>query len=167
MPKKTVLPLLILVVTVALIPVSGARGSEPPELTPRYYLPLVLGRPSQGECQAEVEPNETHTAVDHIPTDVIVCDWHYNRMKDYPSVRFFQEKGFRVWPASWRSPSAARALAACSQQDGTDRMLGHLCTSWCGMRNYCQALLGENTAELPENAIRAAATFNAMADVWR
>lgn len=109
----------------------------------------------------------TAEAIDAIPKDIILCDWHYIRMRDYPSVRHFQEKGFRVWPTSWRAPSAALALWECAHKDATDRMLGHLCSSWCGTAPFCQAVLGENVENLSRNAQRAAETFHAVADVWR
>ena len=32
-------------------------------------------------------------AIERIPKDVIMCDWHYERRNDYPSVRFFQQQG--------------------------------------------------------------------------
>lgn len=117
----------------------------------------------------ESSNNGTAPAVDMIPKDIIICDWHYNLMKDYPSVRFFQEKGFRVLPASWKSPSAGLALLACSQMDATPLMLGHLCTTWCGMGDFCQAVLGQNLETLKTrapHAYRVAQTFNAIADVW-
>ena len=44
--------------------------------------------------------NGTASAVDSIPKDIIICDWHYEKRADYPSLRYFQDKGFRVWPAS-------------------------------------------------------------------
>ena len=42
----------------------------------------------------------------------------------------FLEKGFRVCPASWRKPDAARALVDYSKRYENDRMLGHLNTTW-------------------------------------
>ena len=65
-----------------------------------------------------------------ITRDIIICDWHYGLRDDYPSIRYFQEKGFRVWPSPWRDMKAAEALMACVRRDATDRMLGVLCTTW-------------------------------------
>ena len=45
--------------------------------------------------------------------------------------RMFLEKGFRVWPASWRKPYAAKAFVDYSlTQQNNPRMLGHLNTTW-------------------------------------
>jgi len=78
----------------------------------------------------QASANGTAPAVDMIPKDIIICDWHYQLLDDYPSVRFFQKKGFRVWPATWDKPDAAMALLNCARKDATDRMLGMLVTGW-------------------------------------
>jgi hypothetical protein len=72
----------------------------------------------------------THPAIDMVPKDIIICDWHYPLQDDYPSVRLFQEKGFRVLPATYQDRDAALAFIRCSHRDATDRMLGFLFTYW-------------------------------------
>ncbi len=74
----------------------------------------------------------THPAIDMVPKDIIMCDWHYPLQDDYPSVRLFQEKGFRVLPATYQELEAALAFIRCSHRDATDRMLGFLFTYWSG-----------------------------------
>lgn len=78
----------------------------------------------------EASKTGSHRAIDRIPKDIIMCDWHYELRKDYPSVRFFQQQGFRVLPAPWKKPEAAVALIRCARQDATDKMLGVLFTGW-------------------------------------
>jgi len=78
----------------------------------------------------QASANGTAPAVDMIPEDIIICDWHYQLLDDYPSVRFFQDKGFRVWPSTWDKPDAALALLNCSRKDATEKMLGMLVTGW-------------------------------------
>lgn len=87
--------------------------------------------------------NRTASAIDRIPKDIVICDWHYLLMKDYPSVRYFQKKGFRVWPASWRNVQGTVALMNCARRDATDRMIGHLFTTWAGAEDVARALLNE------------------------
>jgi hypothetical protein len=103
----------------------------------------------------EASTTGSHRAIDLIPKDVIICDWHYERREDYPSVRFFQEKGFRVLPSTWKNPDGAVALIRNSHRDATDRMLGVLFTGWSagGNGEYLFAaltgredVLGEKTA---------------------
>jgi len=78
----------------------------------------------------EASKTGSHRAIEQIPKDIILCDWHYRRRADYPSVRFFQQKGFRVLPATWKNPEAAVALIRCSRENATERMLGVLFTGW-------------------------------------
>jgi len=85
--------------------------------------------------------NGTAAAINKIPKDIIICDWHYGLQDDYPSVRYFQQKGFRVWPASWGAVKAAVSLLDCAHRDATDRMIGHLCTTWTGSDGFARELL--------------------------
>ena len=78
----------------------------------------------------EASANDTAEAIDMIPKDIIICDWHYEPRKAYESVPMFLDKGFRVWPASWKKPDAAKALVDYSKQFEDKRMLGHLNTTW-------------------------------------
>ncbi len=107
--------------------------------------------------------NGTAPAVDLIPKDIVICDWHYDKRTDYPSVRYFQDKGFRVWPASFDSVDATKALIACARRDATDRMLGHLATTWVlEPGGFARALLGERDPTLvSQRALNAAAAFRA------
>jgi hypothetical protein len=78
----------------------------------------------------EAAKNGTAPAVDMIPRDIILCPWHYELSKAYPSVPLFVEKGFRVLPASWKKLDASRALIEYSRKVDSPRMLGHLFTTW-------------------------------------
>jgi hypothetical protein len=82
----------------------------------------------------EAARNGTAPAVDMIPKDIIICPWHYERRDAYPSIPMFLEKGFRVLPASWRKLDASRALIQYSQQQRSPKMLGHLFTTWGGVK---------------------------------
>ena len=78
----------------------------------------------------EASMNGTHPAVDMIPKDIILCDWHYERMKSYPSIPLFLNKGFRVLPTSFRDVKQTKKLIDFSLAFPSERMLGHLCTIW-------------------------------------
>jgi len=78
----------------------------------------------------EASQTGSHRAIDRIAKDVIICDWHYGRRDDYPSVRFFQQKRFRVLPSTWNNPEGAVALIRNARKDATERMLGALFTGW-------------------------------------
>jgi Glycosyl hydrolase family 20, catalytic domain len=98
----------------------------------------------------EASKNGTAPAIDMIPKDIIMCDWHYEKRSDgYPSVVYLQEKGFRMLPATWRNKDAALAMMREARTKATPRMLGHLCTTWVGAKEFCRALLDDRP---PENA---------------
>jgi len=78
----------------------------------------------------EASDNGTAAAIDRIGKDIIICDWHYELRPAYESVPMFLEKGFRVWPASWKKPEAAKAFVDYSKTINNPRMLGHLNTTW-------------------------------------
>jgi hypothetical protein len=82
----------------------------------------------------ESSANGTARAIDLIPKDIIICDWHYEPRPAYESVPMFLEKGFRVWPASWKNAEASKALVDYSLTHKNPRMLGHLNTTWGAVR---------------------------------
>jgi len=104
-----------------------ARGKE-------MYLwgDRLIEGPAMSYGVWESSYNGTWRALDMIPKDIIICDWHYEPMKTYPSVKVFLDKGFRVLPMSFRDVRGAEALFNYSLKFDTDRMLGHLCTIWRG-----------------------------------
>ena len=53
----------------------------------------------------EASMNQTHRAIDLIPKDVVICDWHYTRA--VPTAAYFAMKGFRVVTCPWRIPEVA------------------------------------------------------------
>ncbi|MHC4518222.1 MAG: family 20 glycosylhydrolase, partial [Planctomycetota bacterium] len=78
----------------------------------------------------EASADGTAGAIDQVPKDIIICDWHYERRDAYESVPMFLEKGFRVWPASWKKMEGVEALVDYSRGLGDSKMLGHLNTTW-------------------------------------
>ena len=111
----------------------------------------------------EASCNGTAPAVDMIPKDIIICDWHYEKM-DYPSIPMFLKKGFRVLPSSYKSVYASQALIQYSIKQDNPKMLGHLFTTWGGKMDtlvkYRPMIKGMNHfyyyLELPEDKRPAA-----------
>ncbi len=91
----------------------------------------------------EASRNGTAPAVDLIPRDIVICDWHYEPRPEYPSLPFFQERGFRVLPATWRNRAAARAFLDYARRADRGRVVGHLCTTWVGADQVARGLLGD------------------------
>ncbi len=99
----------------------------------------LLDSKASGYGRWEASDTGSHRAIDRVPKDIILCDWHYEmpatyrRMgqeKPFPSVQFFQEKGFRVLPAPWRNPESATVFLQTARQGATEKMLGVLFTGW-------------------------------------
>jgi hypothetical protein len=65
---------------------------------------LLDGR-TTGLGEWEAAFNDTHRAVDLIPRDVVICDWHYERA-DLTAV-YFAMKGLRVVSCPWRNAAPA------------------------------------------------------------
>lgn len=91
----------------------------------------------------------TFRALEAIPTDIVLCDWHYERREAYPSVPLFLERGFTVWPCAWRHPEAALDFWQAAQRDAAalgaeERLPGMLVTGWNATGTTLQkTLLGE------------------------
>jgi hypothetical protein len=78
----------------------------------------------------EAARNGTALAIDQIPKDIIICDWHYEVRADYPSVPMFITKGFRVLPTGWKNVDATRTLINYSRSQTDRKILGYLFTTW-------------------------------------
>ncbi len=140
------------------------RGKDPAELFAKavndYYQHLVKERGVEmlmwgdrllddavmGYGKWEASQNGTAPAIDRIPKDIIICDWHYGLRDEYPSVPYFQQKGFRVVPASWKDAKAAVALRDYARRHATEKLLGHMCTTWVDGADFARSLLGMSPA---------------------
>jgi Glycosyl hydrolase family 20, catalytic domain len=65
----------------------------------------LLDARTTGLGEWEASFNNTNRAIDMIPKDVVICDWHYDR-PDKTAI-YFAMKGFRVMTCPWRQPSTA------------------------------------------------------------
>jgi len=66
----------------------------------------------------------THEAIDRIPKDIVILDWHYQVKPDYRSIKYFIDKGFKVWGVSWYKPQNAVNMAKSIDKYGADGLLG-------------------------------------------
>jgi hypothetical protein len=89
----------------------------------------VIGPKFQGYSKYDNARNNLSAAMDLIPRDIVMCDWHYEWRKTYPSVPLLAEKGFRVWPAGFLPLKAAQALSDFSRAQGSN-VIGYLATTW-------------------------------------
>lgn len=78
----------------------------------------------------------TFRAIDQLPDDIILLDWHYDeREKGYPTPVYLMEYGYRVMPACWFKENVAAELFGQADREAgekelTDKYFGKLVTSW-------------------------------------
>ncbi len=98
----------------------------------------------------EASMNNTHQAIDMIPKDVMICDWHYERPDQTPV--YFAMKGLQVVTCPWRAPeNATRQVAdmlkfrAHSTPEMKERFQGIVQTVWSDAGNFLDEFYGRET----------------------
>jgi len=74
----------------------------------------------------------TEPALDMIPKDIVLCHWDYSFRRDYPMLRKYVDKGFRVLGCPWKNPAATRAMTESVLRIDEPKVLGVLYTTWYG-----------------------------------
>jgi sarcosine oxidase delta subunit len=103
----------------------------------------------------EASMNNTHRAIDMIPKDVVICDWHYERAD--PTAVYFAMKGFRVITCPYRKPDVAIEQMnnlIFWRQNSTSQMsekfMGMMQTVWSGASSYMNQFYGKSAPRNPE-----------------
>ena len=85
--------------------------------------------------------NNTHRAIDMIPKDIIICDWHYEKAE--PTAAYFALKGFDVASCSWRKGVVAKeqwtmleSLKRNSNKEIAHHIKGMVHTSWSSVSSF-------------------------------
>ena len=95
---------------------------------------------------------DTWKAIEFLPRDIIICDWHYGVRKEYPSIPYFLKQGFRVLACPWRDPKNVQALWEYAQKVRSERFLGFLATTWVSFGDLAQALFEGKGSEKAKGA---------------
>lgn len=100
----------------------------------------------------EASDSGTHRAIDLIPKDVTICDWHYERAE--PTAAYFALKGFSVLSCSYDKPEVARAQlqqALAFRENSNPRLgerhRGMLHTYWSSARRFMDTYENPDEAE--------------------
>lgn len=108
---------------------------------------LIDGK-TTGMGMWEASMNNTYRAVDMIPKDVVICDWHYERA-DQTAV-YFAMKGFDVVSCPWRTPESARQqvedmlrFRERSAPEMRSRFQGVVGTAWSDAEGFLKQYYGE------------------------
>jgi hypothetical protein len=112
---------------------------------------LLDGR-TTGLGMWEASYNNTHRAIDMIPRDVVICDWHYERADK--SAVYFAMKGFRVMTCPWRNPLVAEVqvddmlnFRATATPEMKDRYQGVVQTVWSGVSDFLEGYYADKKDE--------------------
>ncbi|MBS1599659.1 MAG: family 20 glycosylhydrolase [Bacteroidetes bacterium] len=104
---------------------------------------LIDGKTS-GLGEWEASYNNSYRAVDLIPKDVVICDWHYERA-DKTAI-YFAMKGFRVMTCPWRDVNVSLAqindmvdFRKTATPEMRDRLLGIIETTWSNTGNFLRS----------------------------
>ena len=107
----------------------------------------LLDGKATGMGMWEASMNNTHRAVDIIPKDVVICDWHYER-PDQTAV-YFAMKGFRVLTCPWRIPEVTSAqvedmvrFRKYATNGMKDKYYGMMQTVWMGCGTFMDGYYG-------------------------
>jgi len=93
--------------------------------------------------------NGTHTAIDRIPKDIVICDWQYKSAP--PTNAYFAIKGFQVISCSFQKPEIAIAqlesainIRKRSKSPIRERMLGVMHTYWGSFDSFLKCYKEQN-----------------------
>jgi len=99
----------------------------------------------------EASMNNTHRAIDMIPKDVFICDWHYER-PDKTAV-YFAMKGLEVATCPWRNPEVARiqvqdmiAFRNGSTPEMKDKFQGIILTNWSSAEGFMKEYYNDDSS---------------------
>jgi N-acetyl-beta-hexosaminidase len=105
----------------------------------------------------EASMNNTHQAIDLIPKDVMICDWHYER-PDQTAV-YFAMKGFDVITCPWRTADIAvkqvndmLRFRTNSTTEMKMRFNGMLQTVWSGVGSFLDEYYSEKPPKNPNES---------------
>ena len=112
--------------------------------------------------------NGTWPAVDMVPKDIVMCDWHYwTRDGAFQSLAFLLEKGFPVWPAGWNNERSVRLFIEAGRKAASPRMVGYLATTWTDVTPLVNGLAGEPVAAENEELQKIIASVKLGAQLAR
>jgi hypothetical protein len=107
---------------------------------------LIDGK-TTGIGEWEASYNNTYRAVDMIPKDVVICDWHYERADKTPV--YFAMKGLHVITCPWNRPQVALQqtddminFRATATKEMQPNFYGMMQTVWMGAGNFLDGFYG-------------------------
>ena len=119
----------------------------------------------------EASENGTASAIDLVPKDIVICDWHYDRSSETPLL--FAKKGFDIVVCPWRKSDVAlaqlaevRAIRGGDDPAAARHALGMLQTTWCGLPPFAKAYRAQESGGATEKDA-AAESANCFATLFK
>jgi hypothetical protein len=119
----------------------------------------LLDGKTTGLGEWEASFNNTYRAVDMIPKDVIICDWHYERPDQTPV--YFAMKGLNVVTCPWRNPGNAVLQVQDmvrfrdhSTPEMKEHFMGMVQTVWSGTGQFLSSFYGRREDKSPNTAVK-------------
>lgn len=108
----------------------------------------LLDGKATGYGEWEASNQGTAPALDLIPKDVILCDWHYEGGVNgkFPSLEIFTKKGFRVWPTVYKNLVHAGTFMRQARSLKSPLMMGTLSSVWITAKQADLAYQGKGEA---------------------
>jgi len=113
--------------------------------------------------------NNTHRAINMIPKDVVICDWHYERPD--PTAVLFAANGLPVVTCPWKNIEVAleqeqmmRDLIEGATTEMKPKYKGMLQTVWGSAENFMKSYNGEASEERHD---KSADCFKALSKTWK
>ncbi len=117
----------------------------------------------------EASENQTYHAIDLIPKDVVICDWHYENAT--PTAAYFALKGFSVITCPWNRPKVTAEqidmtadFLKRSNSKIAHRYQGIMQTIWTSAENFLDLYYGIKTGD--SRAMGQVESFNLLADYF-
>lgn len=112
--------------------------------------------------------NNTHRAVDWIPKDVVICDWHYEQA--HPTSAIFAAKGLQTVTCPWNKSQVAVEQVAMlkgflknSSKAMQPRFAGMMQTVWGSARRFMDSYRGKVEAGKED---QSAVCFRELVKIW-
>lgn len=89
---------------------------------------------------------DTHKAIELLPRDLVILDWHYRDADSFPTIGYFREKGFNVWGVYWKNPRNGIAIAKSVRHFGAEAVLASDWGFWSTLSPANMTLAGLKAA---------------------
>jgi hypothetical protein len=102
----------------------------------------LLDSKETGYSEWDASLNGTSPAIDKIPKDILICDWHYDYTPKtgFPSAKIFADKGFRVWPTVYHDLNSSLKFMEVARGLKNPNVVGTLGSTWFPAAQMMEAL---------------------------